>query len=335
MRRRAARAVRRAWPGTACARIPATRRFSRCRTRGRAALIALVATAGAVALTTAGLPQRDPAPTDRGADGSGDPGHAALAHAAIPDPSPPAASVALTTRTPAPTAPATLQDLAAVPYDGRFAFVRVRFNSRGRGFSSGFGRGRNPGWAHDYPYADENFIKILDEISLIDVNTDATNVIDADDPELHRYPIAYVSEPGEWTPTQPEIDNLSDYLLKGGFLILDDFRSDFEWRTVEDIFELIVPGLRFRVLDIDEPIFDSFFEIETLDLPPPTFQQFRPVFLGLHENNDPTGRLMVIANFNNDIGDYWEYSDLGYVPIELSNEAYKFGVNYVIYAMNR
>ena len=44
---------------------------------------------------------------------------------------------------------------------------------------------------------------------------------------------------------------------------------------------------------------------------------------------------MVIANFNNDIGDYWEYSDLGYVPIELSNEAYKFGVNYVIYAMNR
>jgi hypothetical protein len=295
MRRRAARAVRRAGPGTACARIPATRGFSRRRKWGRAALIALVATGGAAALTTADRPQREPAPTTL----------------------------------------ATLQDPAAVPYDGRFAFVRVRFNSRGRGFASGFGRGRNPGWAHDYPYADENFIKILDEISLVDVNTDATNVIDADDPELHRYPIAYVSEPGEWTPTQPEIDNLSDYLLKGGFLILDDFRSDFEWRTVEDIFELIVPGLRFRVLDIDEPIFDSFFEIETLDMIPPTFQQFRPVFLGLHENNDPTGRLMVIANFNNDIGDYWEYSDLGYVPIELSNEAYKFGVNYVIYAMNR
>ena len=305
MRRRAVRAFRRAGPGTARAPMPVAPGFSRHRTRGRASFTALVVTAGVVAVTVASLPQRDPAPTDRGPHGSG-------AHA-----------------------PATLQDLPAVPYDGRFAFVRVRFNSQGRGFASGFGRGRNPGWAHDYPYADENFIKILDEISLIDVNTDATNVIDADDPELHRFPIAYVSEPGEWTPTQPEVDNLSDYLLKGGFLILDDFRSDFEWRRVEDIFQLIVPDLRFRVLHIDEPIFDSFFEIETLDLPPPTFQQFRPVFLGLHENNDPDGRLMVIANFNNDIGDYWEYSDLGYVPIELSNEAYKFGVNYVIYAMNR
>ena len=230
---------------------------------------------------------------------------------------------------------ATFQDLPTVPYDGTYTFVRVRFNSQGRGFSRGFGGGRSPGWAHDYPNADENFTRILDEITLIDVNTDRTNVIDAEDPELHRYPIAYVSEPGEWSPTQQEIDNLSDYLLKGGFLILDDFRSDYEWRTVEEIFRMIVPGHRFRVLDIDEPIFASFFDIATLDMIPPTFQQFVPVFLGLHENNDPTARLMVIANFNNDIGDYWEYSDRGYVPIELSNEAYKFGVNYVIYAMNR
>ena len=170
---------------------------------------------------------------------------------------------------------------------------------------------------------------------LLTVPYDGTNVIDAADPELHRYPIAYVSEPGEWSPTQQEIDNLSDYLFKGGFLILDDFRSDYEWRIVEEIFQLIAPGHRFRVLGIDEPVFDSFFDIATLDIPPPTFPQFRPVFLGLHENNDPTGRLMAIANFNNDIGDYWEYSDRGYVPIELSNEAYKFGVNYVIYAMNR
>ena len=277
-----------------------TRRdFARRFTPGRAALTALVLTASAAALTIGGLPSRDAGPI------------------------------------PAPTSTTALQDLPTVPYDGTFTFVRVRFNSRGGGFGRGFGRGRGPGWAHDYPDADENFIRILDEISLIDVNMNGTSVIDAADPELHRYPIAYVSEPGEWTPSQQEIDNLSDYLLKGGFLILDDFRSDYEWRVVEEVFQLIVPGHRFRELDIDEPIFDSFFEIETLDLPPPTFQQYVPVFLGLHEDNDPTGRLMVIANFNNDIGDYWEYSDRGYVPIELSNEAYKFGVNYVIYAMNR
>ena len=229
--------------------------------------------------------------------------------------------------------PAVLQNPQYLPYDGAFAFVRVRFQSRNFAYGGGFGRGGSPGWAHDYPYADENFIKILDELSLLDVNLSGTSVIDADDPELHRHPIAYVSEPGGWTPSQAEIDNIAAYLVKGGFLILDDFRGNAEWSRVEAIFQEILPGHRFEVLDIDEPIFDSFFEIETLDLPPPTFRQYTPVFLGIHEDNDPSGRLMVIANFNNDIGDYWEYSDLGYVPIELSNEAYKFGVNYVIYAL--
>ena len=132
-----------------------------------------------------------------------------------------------------------------------------------------------------------------------------------------------------------EIDNLSAYLQKGGFLILDDFRGEFEWQNVERIFYAMLPELRFRQLELEEPIFNAFFEVESLDFQPPTFQQYRPYFLGLHEDNDPTKRLMVIANFNNDIGDYWEYSDMGYFPIDLSNEAYKVGVNYVIYAMTR
>ena len=58
-----------------------------------------------------------------------------------------------------------------------------------------------------------------------------------------------------------------------------------------------------------------------------------PQYLGLFEDNDPTKRLAVIANYNNDIGEYWEFSDVGWYPIDLSNEAYKLGVNYVIYAM--
>ena len=48
---------------------------------------------------------------------------------------------------------------------------------------------------------------------------------------------------------------------------------------------------------------------------------------------DDAGRLQVVANFNNDIGEYWEWSEHGYYPIELSNEGYKLGVNYIIYAL--
>ena len=256
------------------------------------------------------------------------------AHAAIPAGT--EGSPAAILRGTAPGVPlATLQEFPGVPYNGAYTFVRIRFNAGRRDFSGGFGRGRNPGWAHDYPDADENFIKILQEVTLLGPNTDGTNVINAGDPELHSYPIAYVSEPGGWAPTRAELDNVAAYLGKGGFLILDDFRGMREWSNVEAIFNVVLPGHSFRILELEEPIFNSFFQIETLDLPPPTFQQYRPIFLGIHENNDPEGRLMVIANFNNDIGDYWEYSDLGYYPIDLSNEAYKFGVNYVIYAMNR
>ena len=280
-------------------------------------LAGLGALAAGVGLSSVGGPV-SPAPVDaQPTDMSG---------AGAPTPSLPGSPV---------TANAIHQEFRNVPYDGTYIFARVRFNTGRRGFGGGFGRGRGPGWAHDYPDADENFIKILDEVTLLGPNIEGTNIVDADDPELHTYPIAYVSEPGEWAPTQAEVDNMAAYLRKGGFLILDDFRSNREWAQVEAIFNVILPGHSFRILELEEPIFNSFFQIETLDLPPPTFQQYRPIFLGLHEDNDPEGRLMVIANFNNDIGDYWEYSDMGYYPIDLSNEAYKFGVNYVIYAMNR
>ncbi len=220
-------------------------------------------------------------------------------------------------------------------YDGAYTFARVRFNVGGApGGRSGFGRG-GPPWAHDYPRADRNFVKILDEVTLVGPNPAGTAVVDASDSELHRHPVAYVAEPGLWNPTRGELDNVAAYLLKGGFLILDDFRSPREWDRVERIFGAMLPDHRFRRLELDEPIFNAFFRIETLDLPPPTYTFYRPEFWGLHEGDDPDGRLMVVANFNNDVGDYWEYSDMGYFPIDLSNEAYKFGVNYVIYALVR
>lgn len=234
----------------------------------------------------------------------------------------------------APGPVTTQQAMENLPYNGDFTFVRIRFSSGGGGFGGGFGRGGAP-WAHDFPYADNNFVKILDEVTGLDPNVNGSNVIDADDPDLMRYPIAYLSEPGRWSPTRGDVDNLGAYLRKGGFLILDDFRGEREWARVEAIFNAILPDLRFAELDLENPIFHSFFDVESLDFRPPTFQQYQPRFMGIYEGNDPSRRLMVIANFNNDIGDYWEYSDMGYYPVDLSNEAYKVGVNYVIYALTR
>lgn len=219
------------------------------------------------------------------------------------------------------------------PYDGRFVFVRLRYDS-GSGLSQfrGFRRGREAPWAHDYPRADVHFMKILDEITLLAPRMDGSNILGLDEEALFEYPFAYMSEPGFWQPSDEQVAGLSAYLAKGGFLIFDDFRGS-DWYNVEEQMRRVVPGGRFVDLDGTHPVFHAFFEIDSpLEFVPP-YGGEAPRFLGLFEDNDPAKRLMVVANLNNDLGEYWEFSDTGFVPIDLSNEAYKFGVNYVMYAM--
>ena len=223
---------------------------------------------------------------------------------------------------------------ANVPYDGHFTFARIRFGARlSAGRFGGRPRGGGqPPWAHDYPRAERNFMNILRETTLLEPYMDGGNIFATDDPELTRFPLAYISEPGYWNPTESEVEGLRNYLLKGGFLIADDFR-DPDWFNFDAQMKRVIPGGEFVELDESHTIFDSFFRIESLEsLASPTYRVV-PVYLGLHEENDPERRLMAIANYNNDIGEYWEYSDVGWYPIDLSNDAYKLGVNYVIYAM--
>ena len=228
--------------------------------------------------------------------------------------------------------PAPNLEGANVRYDGTFTFVRLRY---GMGAFDGGFRGRGlPPWAHDYPRAERNFMKILKEITGLTPYMGASggNILTLDDPELFKYPLAYMSEPRFWTLTEAELVGLRSYFQKGGFVIFDDFRGR-HWYNFEAQLGQVLPEARLVEMEVSHPIFHSFFEVETLD-----FVQFygrgeRPIFYGVFEDNDPTKRLMLIANYNNDIGEYWEYSDTGYTPIELSNEAYKLGVNYIIYAM--
>ena len=228
--------------------------------------------------------------------------------------------------------PSVASQLGNAEYDGRFTFARIRHEAGGG--LRGFGRrgNREPPWAHDFPRAERNFMQILIETTLIRPYMQGGNVFTTDDPELTKYPLAYISEPGYWQPTEEEVMGLRWYLEKGGFLIADDFRGN-DWYTFAAAMERVIPGSQFVELDESNDIFDSFFRIDDLSaILSPTFGTV-PVYMGLHEDNDPKKRLMVIANYNNDIGEYWEFSDVGWYPIDLSNEAYKLGVNYVIYAM--
>ena len=207
-------------------------------------------------------------------------------------------------------------------YDGRFTFVRLRYAVYGRS-----------GWEFDYPTMERNFMTILKDLSSIKLHVRESNVYDMDDPELFKYPVAYLSEPGYWYPSESEANGLRAWLSKGGFLIVDDFYLG-EWFNFERSMHMVLPNAKIMRLGVSHPIFDSFFHIETLEgMSHPDNHNAKAVYLGIYENNDPKQRLMVIINYNNDIGDYMEWSGGGWYPVNMSNDAYKLATNYIVYAL--
>ena len=215
-----------------------------------------------------------------------------------------------------------------VAYDGRFTFARIRYSE---GDDGGFRRDIK--WAHDYPRGERHFTKILSELSTLRVRTQDSNILALDDPELFKYPVAYLCEAGFWRPSDAEALGLRNYLLKGGFIIFDDFARN-DWFNFESQMRRVLPELRAIRLTPQDKVFDSFYHITDLAYVHP-YYGLPSEFWGYFENNDRSQRLLAIVNFNNDLSEHWEFSDEGFFPLQASNEAYKLGVNYLIHALTR
>jgi len=216
-----------------------------------------------------------------------------------------------------------------VAYNGQFTFVRLRY-----GPPIPYQSQRIP-WSHDYPDGEQHFMRIMNDVTNLKPRIMEHNVMALDDPELPKYPVAYMSEPGYWFLTESEATAFRAYLQKGGFVIFDDFAENRGgWDYFEGVFSQVIPGAKWMELDGSHPIFHSFFEIpDPLKFLPPYDQELAPRYYGLFEDNDPSRRMMAIVNYNNDISEYWEYSNQGFAPVTDTNEAYKLGVNYVIYGL--
>jgi hypothetical protein len=209
----------------------------------------------------------------------------------------------------------------------KFKFVRIK---GGPMYSGDYlGDGGIP-WSHDYPEAGLHFSKILKELSKLDVVLDENEFILAfDDPNLFKYPFAYLCEVGHLELTDKEIAGMREYLLRGGFLLVDDFRGRWDMRNFADYVKRALPEYEMKQLDVTHPIFNCFFSIKSLEVRAP-YGGLKPEFWGVE---DKRGRLMMIINYNNDVSDYWQWSNDPFQPIEDTNSAYKFGVNYVFYAL--
>jgi len=219
---------------------------------------------------------------------------------------------------------------------GEFTFARLRYGSFGYG---GYGR---YSWMTDYPKADRQFIYGLRSWirSGLRISDQPTSVAPADK-EIFQLPFIYVVEPGRMELSTEDAAGLREYLLRGGFLMLDDFWGTWEWENVREQMHKVFPEYQIRQLSLDHPVFHCYFDIdEVLQVPQVdnyiyggrTHEKdgYVPYYMGISDEND---RLMVFIARNADNGDAWEWIDDPQYPLKYGLGAYRLGMNVIVYAM--
>lgn len=210
-----------------------------------------------------------------------------------------------------------------------------------RAVYSGLGRGRLGSWAVDFPKADRQFLIGLRHLTNIDAHT-AEHPIRLDDPALRQYPLLYALEVGYMHLSESEVEGLRNYLLAGGLLVIDDFWGTREWANFESEIRRVLPGAVIEDIPLHHPLLHTFYDItEIVQVPGrgrgvngrPTWERdgYVPALRGIR---DDEGNLLVVINWNTDLGDAWEWADDPWYPLQYSNFAYQLGVNLIIYGMS-
>src|SRR4029078_4020286 len=100
--------------------------------------------------------------------------------------------------------------------------------------------------------------QIVREVTNLNIRTDGSRILTLDDPELFKYPVAFMWEPGFWNLTDREAASFRDYLLKGGFAVFEDFDGADQWGNFEAQMHRVLPGARVVKLEKSDQIFHSF-----------------------------------------------------------------------------
>jgi hypothetical protein len=241
-----------------------------------------------------------------------------------------------------------------------FTFARLEYSSA-RGYGRGFGRGGRGGggWRTDYPASDQNFSQRLSELTTIKVKRDASGQIQHTtvnllEDRLFNYPFLYTLEVASLSFSEEEVERLREYLLRGGFLLVDDFWGDRAWWNWEYEISKVFPPEEYPIVDIPltHPIFHCVFNLDEVPQIPSVNHYYEWQNTGIsyesHDydvTGDPSahcrgifdkkGRLMVVAMHNTDLGDGWEREgeNEGYFRDFSVKRAYPMGINIVVYAM--
>jgi hypothetical protein len=218
-----------------------------------------------------------------------------------------------------------------------YAFARLKYPNYGRPPDMYWAMRGN--WTVDYPKADRTFVAGVRRLSRIHVRS-VEQVVDLDSNEIYNWPWIYAVESGHWQLTDAECAKLRDYLLRGGFLMTDDFHGTFEWEIMMQSMRKVFPDRPVVDIENKDPIFHVLYDLDDRFQVPgvATFGTGRTYeydgveakWRGIYDDN---GRLMVAICHNMDLGDAWEWADNPNYPERYASLAYRIGINYIIYAM--
>ena len=235
------------------------------------------------------------------------------------------------------------------PSTGEFHFVRLEYNDlpqfhRRWGFASRSGTG-DGWWIVDWPDAEDHFTSGVQRLTRV-AAAEPLHMRLAND-RIFDNPWIYATQAGWWNLSDAETARLREYLLRGGFLVVDDFWGDEPWRVFHDTMKRVLPQHQILDIEMADSVMHVVYDIEQKDLsfipgtrhlragpdgsvvvhqPEGTAPAWRSI-------RDDRGRMVVAVNYNTDVGDAWEYADSPQYPEHMTALAYRYGINYLVYSM--
>lgn len=238
--------------------------------------------------------------------------------------------------------PAVMHDGLPPDYGG-FLFCRLIYNQVRR-------EPGGQGWSTDYPVSDRNFLTRLSQFTNTRIARWSEDepgfvVVRATDPNLFRCPFLFASDVGTMALDDQEVRHLREYLLKGGFLWVDDFWGDRAWGHWEETIRTVLPEVAIREIAPDHPLMSIFYQID--EVPQiPSIQFWRgsggltsergaeSAIPNLRAMTDENGRILVLISHNTDIADGWEREGEDHRFLDsFSPDAYAVGINVVLWMM--
>jgi hypothetical protein len=233
----------------------------------------------------------------------------------------------------------TTQDLGSGKYE--YSWSRLRYSMAGGG-AGGYGYGRWASWSRDYPKADRQFLIAMKRLTRINARPVEQVVdLDADGPQaIENFPWVYAVQVQTWTFSEPEAKRLREYLLKGGFLMVDDFHGATDWEHFMNGMLMVFPDRPIEDLTDKDEIFHVLYDLtDRFQVPGEqyvwtgrTYEKdgYVAEWRGIR---DDRGRVMVAICHNMHLGDAWEWADDPRYPEKFASLAFRLGINYAMYGM--